>query len=152
MPFASRALISKVVGRGSAHTLFFDRNMGRRVPEALRLVDIPVEVVYHDRMFGQDTKDDQWLPVVGAKGWSVIGQDRRFHRRSTERLAIVQYKVGVFYLWGAGAPAWEKLRCFMRAYDDILDVLCNVDRPFLYRIERSGRLADISERLRRPLA
>ena len=61
-----------MVGRGPAHTLFFDRNMGRGIPEALRLVRVPVRVVYHDEEFAQDTKDDQWLPVVGARGWSVI--------------------------------------------------------------------------------
>ena len=56
------------------------------------------------------------------QAWAVIGQDKRYHRNATERLAIVRYNVGVFYLWGAQATAWDQMRCFMRAYDDILEV------------------------------
>ena len=136
-----------VAGRRPAHTLFFDRNIGRRIPEALRLVGIPVEVVFHDELFAQNTRDDEWLPKVGGLGWAVIGQDKSFHRNSTEKLAIIQYNVGVFYLWGAQAPDWDQMRCFMRAYDNILRVLSSVAPPFLFRIDRSGRLIDISDRL-----
>ena len=136
-----------VVGRRAAHTLFFDRNIGRRIPEALRSVGIPVEVVFHDELFAQDTNDDEWLPKVGGRGWRVIGQDKSFHKNATERLAIVQYYVGVFYLWGAQARAWDQMRCFMNAYDGILRVLDSVPPPFLYRIDRLGRLTDITDRL-----
>ena len=137
-----------MVVRAPAHTLFFDRSIGRRIPEALRSVGIPVGVKYHDEHFSQDAKDDEWLPEVGMQGWAVIGQDKRYHRNATERLAIVRYNVGVFYLWGAQAAAWDQMRCFMRAYDDILGVLNSVTSPFLYRIDRSGRLHDITRRLR----
>ncbi len=121
--------------------------MGRRIPEALRLVGIPVEVVFHDERFAQDAKDDEWLPIVGGLGWVVIGQDKSYHRKSAEKLAIVRYGVGVFYLWGAQARAWDQMRCFMRAYDDVLWVLNNVAPPFLYRIDRFGRLSNITDRL-----
>ena len=137
-----------MVGRKLAHTLFFDRSNGKRVPKALSLLGIPVKVEYHDAHFPQNAKDDEWLSPVGTWGWTVISQDKSYHKYRAVRLAIVQHNVRVFYLWGAQAPAWEQMRCFLDAYDGILRVLDKRGPPFLYRIDRFGQLTDITDRLR----
>ena len=148
MPSILRVLTCKVTGGKPTHTLFFDRSVGKKIPESLRLVRLPITVKYHDECFAQDAADDAWLPIVGTETWTVIGQDKSYHRRSSEKLAIVKYNVGVFYLWGAQARSWEQLRCFMNAYEDIVAILNSVARPFLYRIDRYGKLMNITDRLR----
>ena len=136
-----------MVVRAPAHTLFFDRSIGRRIPEALRSVGIPVGVKYHDEHFSQDAKDDEWLPEVGMQGWAVIGQDKRYHRNATERLAIVRYNVECSISGRAGHCLGPDA-VFHAGLRRHLEVLNSVASPFLYRIYRSGRLHDITRRLR----
>jgi hypothetical protein len=122
---------------------FFDRSVGRAIPEALRILRLRVQVEYHQLHFPADEQDDRWLPVVGAWGWLVIGQDYKYHRMPSELYALRRYSVGCFYLWGAQAPRWETMRVFAKAYDRIVDAAAATPRPFVYRVFRDGRLVSI---------
>ena len=117
-------------------TLFFDRNIGRSVPKALRILGLPAEC--HDDYFTPDTQDDQWMATVGQAGWTVIGHDKKFHEIKVELQAIHQHKLGVFYLWGANAKKWDKMRLFARVYDKIMLVIRSEQRPFIYRVYKTG--------------
>ena len=48
--------------------------------------------------------------------------------------------MGCFYLWGASAPRWQKMRCFLNAYERVLEAIETTQRPFVYRIDPNGRL------------
>jgi len=123
--------------------LFFDRSMGTSIPKALALLKPPVEVVYHEQRFRPDEEDDQWLPEVGSWGWVVIGHDYKYHRMPNELAALKQYQVGCFYLWGAEAKKWDTMRLFARAFDRIVDAAEITPRPFVYRVEKGGRLIPV---------
>ena len=84
--------------------------------------------------------------VFRAWGWILIGHDRMRYRRSAERSAIQQYQMGCFYLWGAQARRWEKMRCFLKAYERILEAIETIPKPFIYRINRAGRLESVAIR------
>ena len=124
--------------------LFFDRSVGRHVPEALRAARVPVEVEYHQQHFAPDERDDVWLPIVGRQGWTVISQDDGYHQRETALEAIRQFDIGLFYLWGSDASTWQVLQCFARAYDRIIEAETETDRPFIYSIAQNGRLRRVS--------
>lgn len=142
-----------------ALTLYFDRNVGTRVPEALRLLGLRNVVHHHSprsqlglkpsagrtALFGHDEPDDAWLGFVGERGWLVLTQDRKFHRSGYENelSAIKQYRVGCFYLWGAEATTWEKMRAFARAFDNVVRAARETARPFIFDVSRTGRLAAI---------
>jgi hypothetical protein len=123
---------------------FFDRSVGIKIPQALRLLDLPDGVQFHQENFQPDEKDDVWLPVVGGFGWFVIGQDYRYHRRPHELAALKQHSVGCFYLWGAQARKWETVRVFARAYDRIVNAASNTPRPFVFSVDRNGRLRQLA--------
>ena len=125
--------------------LFFDRSVGIHIPIALRdhLTPPSLQVEYHDDIFEPGAKDDTWLPEVGKREWIVIGQDHHYHLRSPEIEAIIEYRVGAFYLWGAEATRWESMRCFAKAYDKILHRAVSTPKPFVYRIEKSGALNEL---------
>jgi len=78
-------------------TLYFDRNVGKSIPEALWLLGI--HTVHHNTkrsavglresekqktLFAQNEKDDVWLEFVGKKDWLVFTQDRKFHKAGFE--------------------------------------------------------------------
>ena len=115
--------------------------MGTGIPKAcLQIRRFPIQVEYLQQHFAIDTPDDEWLPAVGALEWFVIGQDYNFHLRQNEMEAIRRYEIGVFYLWGATAPAWDTMRCFARAFDRIVEAAETTPRPFVFRIHKNGRL------------
>lgn len=122
-------------------TFFFDRNVGTRVPRALALLGLPVE--FHQDHFEQAAPDDQWLGSVGTKGWIVVGHDHKLHRRTNELQAIAQHNVGCFYLAGANATRWDKVRLIAKAYDKIVSIASSEPRPFVYRVLRDGRITRV---------
>ena len=122
--------------------LFFDRSVGIVVPRILkwRELRLPVGIEYHQEHFDTALGDDSWLPIVGERGWSVVGHDRYHEKSLAELHAIQQYGIGCFYLWGAEASRWEKLRCFARAFDRMVQAEANTPRPFVFDVARSGAL------------
>lgn len=124
-------------------TLFFDRSVGVKLPSALDFLDVPADVTYHQKHFDTDAPDDEWLPIVGRNGWTVIGHDHNYHNNQSELDAILNYEVGVFYMWGAEATVWEKLVVFARAFDAIMSREQETPRPFLFRIQKNGRITQV---------
>ena len=129
-------------------TLYFDINLGRRIPEALISLKCPYPIKYHlglldsngQLLFPHNTPDDVWLEYVGQRGWTVISRDGKFHRTPVEREASRQHMVGCFYAWGNNAGTWDQFRSLMRAIDRIADAAQSTPRPFIYRISRDGTL------------
>ena len=124
--------------------LFFDRDVGISLPRALGVLKLPTRVEHHQDHFPIAARDDDWMPRVGSMGWFLIGHDSRHHREESELLAIRQYDIGCFYLWGGSALRWEKMRCFLRAYEDILKAAADTPRPFIYRVTEKGRLTSVT--------
>jgi hypothetical protein len=123
--------------------LFFDKNIGTAIPKALKTIKPPFEVEYHEEHFAKDEDDDRWLPIVGTNKWTVIGHDRKFHKNQSELDAIRKYKIGCFYLWGAEATKWEKVKVFIKACDRIITTEASTRRPFIFLVKKTGTLKRI---------
>ena len=115
--------------------------MPRSLKEYLQPPEMEIE--YHQEHFSIDAADDDWLPEVGRAGWFVIGQDHNYHNNSPELAAIMTYRIGAFYLWGAEAHRWETMRVLARAYERILHAAAVTDRPFVFRVQKSGGLTEV---------
>lgn len=139
-------------------TLYFDRNVGWKLPEALKLLGI--DVVHHNTprstfslkaiprqktLFAPAEKDDVWLEYVGRQGWLVFTQDRKFHRAGFENelSAIKQFNVGCFYIWGAEATKWEKMKALCKGLDAMIEAAAVTPKPFIFDAQRSGKLTQI---------
>ena len=96
-------------------------------------------------LFEQEAPDDEWLSYVGKKGWIAFSHDAKFHKvgYEPELAAIKQFDLGCFYLWGGSALKYEKARCFLKAYERILVAIETTPRPFIYKIEKSGKLIEV---------
>jgi hypothetical protein len=123
--------------------LFFDRDIGICLPKALQLLHFDKqfhEMHYHQQHFPQSCPDDIWLTQVGQWGWIVVGHDSQHHVSEAEISAIKQYNIGCFYMWGASATRWEKMQCFARAYERIVQAEKTTPKPFIFNIRKNGRL------------
>ncbi len=138
--------------------LYFDKNIGVRLPQVLERLDLDVAwhampqsklgitgPTHNDPLFHPDAADDVWLASVGARGWTVLSHDRKFHKVGfeSELSAVKQYDVGCFYLWGGSAKKYEKAQCFFKAYDRILKAIAETPRPFIYDVLKTGRLKQV---------
>ena len=108
----------------------------------------PFTVEYHHDQnnkfrFNENTPDDEWMAKVGAEGWIVFSHDRKWHDELPVIAAIKQYNVGCFYLWGANASTWDKMRCFMRGYQRIADCIAAHQRPYIFDVGHQGQLTRI---------
>jgi len=128
-------------------TFYFDRNFGKRFPEALWRADPPFHIEFHHsprNRFPPETPDDEWLSLVGSKGWFAFSHDRKWHEEQPALLAIKQYKIGCFYLWGAESPTWDKMCFFVKHQSSIVDAARGTPRPFVFNVNKAGRLEESS--------
>lgn len=96
---------------------------------------------YHDgEGFLDKMPDDEWLNVVGPKGWIVCSHDAKWQNESAARKAIEQHKIGCFYLWGASSIGFFKMKSLAHNYDKIVKVCAAEKRPFIYRVTARNRL------------
>lgn len=125
-------------------TFFFDRNFGTRLPKALGRVRPPVNIEWHqNQRFPQKMPDDEWLKIVGKRGWIVFSHDRKFHREATETAAVRQHSVGCFYLPGANHPTWDKLVIFVRVFGRLIEIVGSQSPPYVYDVNLNGQIKKI---------
>lgn len=140
-------------------SLYFDRNVGWKLPEAMKLLGLK-NIFHHNTprvhlglkpiknqkaLFAPDETDDSWLKFVGEKGWIVLTQDSKFHKKGFENelSAIKQFNIGCFYIWGAEARKWEKMIALCKAYENIVKASSSTAKPFIYSVAKSGKLTQI---------
>jgi len=128
-------------------TFYFDRNFGKRFPRAPFSLRAPVMIEWHNNQrFKDDMPDDEWLAVVGQKGWVVFSHDRKFHTEATETAAVLQHKVGCFYLPAANHSSWHKAAALFRSFEKIKRLAEETPRPFIFDVRASGRVVPVSLR------
>jgi PIN domain-containing protein len=91
-------------------------------------------------LFVHNTEDDEWIEFVGSREWVVISQDYSLHLEDAVVSAIKQYKVKVFYLWGANEKKHETMRVFLNNHDRIVDMATRNPGPYIFRVKKRGPL------------
>src|SRR5574341_871525 len=70
------------------YAFFIDRSLRSKiVAEALRQAGAEVHV--HDDYFPPNAPDEEWLRVVGRRGWIVLTKDDRIRYRGTGLAALI---------------------------------------------------------------
>ena len=101
----------------------------------------PFEVRWHnEQKFRHDMPDDEWMEIVGARGWIVVSQDYKFHLESFELRAVKQHKIKCFYLPDTGAKAWTTMCALVRTHTKMIEKCATEAAPFVYNIKPNGRL------------
>lgn len=106
----------------------------------------PFEVRSHDgEGFADKMPDDEWLSIVGPKGWIVCSHDAKWHLPDEliALRAIQQHKIGCLYLHGANSIGFFKLKSLAHNYDKIVKVCGGERKPFIYRVTPQNRLRKV---------
>lgn len=70
--------------------------------------------------FESGTPDEEWLPVVGRKGWVLVTKDKRIRRRAGELRAFVNARVVAFAITAGGLSGASQAELFRKALPKIL--------------------------------
>ena len=127
----------------SQPTFFFDRCFGQRLPQLVNSASPPFAVEWHDSRtsgFAQNTTDDEWLSVVGSRGWVVLSHDKRFHGESAALEAVRQHNIACFYLGGGSVPVWFKFVIFARAYKSMMSRIQHEKAPYIFKVGDNGHI------------
>jgi predicted nuclease of predicted toxin-antitoxin system len=116
---------------------FFDRNLGHRVPEALRADGWLVEM--HDDHFAEDTPDEVILEAVASSDWVLVTQDRRIRKRAAELEALIERGVRAFFIAStANLSAAETTDVLRRAHAAMVTALDALEAPFVVAIYKDA--------------
>jgi hypothetical protein len=83
--------------------------------------------------------DTAWLPVVGNSGLVVLTRDKRIRSRTLERRSLLDHGVRAFFLTSGGnLSLFDQLRLWLRAWDDIENLVQATPGPWLASVNRAG--------------
>ena len=120
-------------------TLFLDRCLGRNhFASLLRLAGMKVEV--HDNYLPQNAPDDDWIALVGRKGWVAITKDKRIRHREAELKSVKDHKARIIVLRMRIATIEEMANILIMARCQIALLNTKTEAPFMAKIDRGCKL------------
>lgn len=85
-----------------------------------------------------DVDDDVWIPIVAARGWSIVTRDKAIQRRPAEIEAVRESGAKMFALTSREQlSGWDQLEIVMSRWRDI-ERLSEDPGPFIYAITRTS--------------
>ena len=88
---------------------------------------------------GPKAQDVAIIRHVDEQGGVLITQDRRILKRPEELQALRQSRIGYFVLIGKPAnDKWAVKLLFVKQWPEIKQLASKTQRPFAYRIRRTG--------------
>ena len=126
-------------------TLFLDRNLGKHIiADRLRQEGIKVEV--HDDHLPNNAPDEEWIALVGKKGWVALTKDKRIRYRRAEIRSVKANGARLIVIQVSNAKASDIAAVLVRGRRRIARFTATRDAPFVAAIYRDGRMREYSIR------
>ncbi len=84
-------------------TYIFDNDITPKHAEVLRMYKVDVRTVRLE--FGPDAKDEDFIPLVGQRGWVLISGDKHMRTKPAEAMALKAASVTALFF----GPFWQRL-------------------------------------------
>lgn len=95
----------------------------------------------HDDYFPQNAKDEEWLPVVGERGWIVLTKDQKIRYRAPALAAVREARVRLFALTGKDIQASEMAEIILKALPAIERLTAQERPPLIAKITKGGAVS-----------
>jgi hypothetical protein len=123
-------------------TLFTDRDLGHKIPDALAAAGYRVE--RHDDHFGPRTSDPEWIREIGQRGWVAFSHNKDIRYRTQERDMVMRATVPLFLLIGS-ATHDELATNLVQTMPKIFAFLEAHPRPFIAKVYRPSPVTSVGE-------
>ena len=137
---AKRSAASSTRRRRDPPVFFIDECLGGRLlAAALEAAGFEARLARAE--FPPGTRDIDWLPVVGQRGWIVLTKDRHIRRRELEIQALVSARARAFVLTAADLTGPQQAAVFIRALPKILRICHASKGPLVGAVGGRGGVA-----------
>jgi hypothetical protein len=120
--------------------LFLDENLCNCKPILTSLDQAGVKYERHLDHWKAGTPDNEWIPVVGEKGWILLTRDQNIRYNELELKQIVAAKVKEFVVLGGNLNR-DELAELITAALPAMKKLCKKQKPpFIVSISKLGKL------------
>lgn len=121
-------------------TLYLDRNLGKhQVANALRDAGYAVEI--HDDHLPMDAPDEDWISLVGRKGWIALTKDKNIRYRYAELAAVKEHHARVIVIRAKNLTGAEMAVLVVRYNLKIQKYAADNSPPFVAGLDRRGKLS-----------
>lgn len=114
-------------------TYFLDNNFSPKFKHALCALGEEVTHIQED--FAPNTPDEEWIPAVGARGWTLVSIDRRITRNPQQRIILEQAGIVSFFAKGgiASLALWDQFVWLVKVWPSIKKMRdgCSAPRTFM---------------------
>lgn len=118
--------------------LFLDEALHNCKPILEALEKMGVAHERHGMHFVPGTPDDQWLPIVGTNGWSLLTKDRKIRYNELEIRQIIRHKIREFVFASGNLSGAMMAEALTKAMPKLERLHRFHDPPFIACISRSG--------------
>jgi len=112
---------------------FTDRDLGNRFPQILAAAGLTVKK--HSDHFRANCPDEEWLKIIGQKGWTAITHDGRIRYKPNELDAVIRNDVALLVVVGK-ASFQELAQNFVATIPKIMELLKTHSPPLIAKIYR----------------
>ena len=91
----------------------------------------------HPDHFADDISDEEWLPVVGAKGWVVLTNDKRIRHRRIECQALLAAGIKAFVLTAGHLSSAAAAEIWVRQLPKIERLAISRPAPFIAHVNQA---------------
>ncbi len=96
----------------------------------------------HDDHLPMDAPDQEWIDLVGRKGWIAITKDKHIRYRYAEFAAVKTYRARVVVIRAKNLTGGELTELIIKCYLKIQNHSSNNPAPFVADLDRSGKLSN----------
>lgn len=94
----------------------------------------------HDNYLPQNAPDDDWIALVGRKGWVASTKDKRIRYRGAELKSVKDHKARIIVLRMKVATIEEMANLLIKARHQIALLNAITEAPFMAKIDRGCKL------------
>jgi PIN like domain len=125
-------------------TFFFDTCLSPKYAVMIRDAYNEDVCVLKDH-FPVETPDENWLPVIGARGWVLVTEDKRIRVRPQERRALQLSGVTTFFLGKSFGELklLEKGQALVAVWPKIQATATICQRGSLYMVSVKGGVEEL---------
>ncbi len=122
--------------------LFVDRDLGKRLPRALQTVgqDATAHIERYPRADAETVEDRAWIHEAATRDELILTRDGGVRRRDVEIAAIAAARARCIVLETGNATPFVYLRAVMIAWPKIERLVADQAPPWVYGLNRDGRL------------
>ena len=122
--------------------LFIDRDLGKKLGRALRVVGVRVtlHIERYPEADAETIPDQQWIREASSAGEVILTRDGRIRRTQAELAAVIAAGARCFVLETGNATPLAYLRAVMIAWPAMERVVRDFPAPFMFGIGQTGRL------------